>query len=512
MPTELANLTNSLQRHLGLQQAQTFEPRNITADAIARLVGVRADVSNLQKLWSAANEAGPELVHAWDPQHDWDCLIALRRVLDSSLVITRFRSTGVPKTFLPFSPRLINAKGVGNLYRELGRSVVEGLWARPGLSDVRKQITEQVTQWGGQHPLALLLGALCLEKALDREGDTALLATAIEGNSSLKQWMDTVVTQDWKAWVKASTAMSVDEQLETMTSLIGLHLHVALLRRLGDKSLAGHEPIEPFFFTAVEGQEREPIGGSASSACTRAAVNFFSFWRDEVNAALRMVARQAIDKALVENHELKRSVEIADWTAVRMWAGIRIEGGRKSDRATNQFHEEFQTNLEDQEKIGAAPTKDNKLKILVDALVLPFGTPSQKVKDFLRGTGYVAGIVGPQDDHSRKRYLLDERGLSLLARLHAARSPEEVFTDEEDRTSVEAFLDDIFQRYGMVITNERPRVRQRLDTGGPTLRSLELRFPTEEAIRRNRALLDQRLDALRLVRRYSDASAVIRVL
>src|SRR5438445_598726 len=129
MPTELANLTNSLQRHLGLQQAQTFEPRNITADAIARLVGVRADVSNLQKLWSVADEAGRELVHAWDPQHDWDCLIALRRVLDSSLVITRFQSTGVPKTFLPFSPRLINAKGVGTLYRELGRSVVEGLWA-----------------------------------------------------------------------------------------------------------------------------------------------------------------------------------------------------------------------------------------------------------------------------------------------------------------------------------------------------------------------------------------------
>jgi hypothetical protein len=41
VPLELDNLTEALQRHLGLQQAQTADPDNIAADAIARLVGQR---------------------------------------------------------------------------------------------------------------------------------------------------------------------------------------------------------------------------------------------------------------------------------------------------------------------------------------------------------------------------------------------------------------------------------------------------------------------------------------
>jgi hypothetical protein len=152
-------------------------------------------------------------------------------------------------------------------------------------------------------------------------------------------------------------------------------------------------------------------------------------------------------------------------------------------------------------------------RLVVESLARPFSGDSSvvdKVKDFLRGTGRAAGIVGPNDPRSRRRYLLDERGLSLLARLHARRSPEDVRSDEEDKTSVEAFLDDIFDRYGMIITTERSRVREQLAGSGP-LRRLEALFPSEEAARRNRAVLDRRLDALRLVRRFSDASAVIRL-
>jgi hypothetical protein len=113
--------------------------------------------------------------------------------------------------------------------------------------------------------------------------------------------------------------------------------------------------------------------------------------------------------------------------------------------------------------------------------------------------------------HARKRYLLSDGALELFARLHAARPAETIRSDHEEPQSVEALLDDLAQRYGIVITAERERARRAIDalSEGDALRVLRKRLPADAAMRENRAEFERRLDELRLLRRYSDASAVV---
>jgi hypothetical protein len=508
----LDNLTETLQRHLGLQQAQTIDSENIAADAVARLVGERGDLTRLLGIWGPAGEAA-NLVDG-DAGAAKERLSTLRRTLDSVLVINSTKA-GVPKTFRPFSPLLINAHRAGTLYRDMGRSVTEGLWALPGLSDFREQLAERVRGWGRHHPLALLLQPLCKPTKLDPARDDALLASAIKSDAVLRAWAERVVVEDWKVWMKVAARLSVDEQFETMTGLIGLHLHVALLWRLGDTAPLGaageRDRCRPFFFVTVEGHQQE-VSGGASQACLRAAYNFLGFWRERALGSLDVVARRAVDDVAGEDPALRKALKPKSWTEPRVWSTIAIKGGKKTLRATEEFKRTLLARIDEQEALVRKPEEDTVRGLVVEALARPFGGNSSvvdKVKDILRGTGRAAGIVGPNDARSRRRYLLDERGLSLLAYLHADRSDAEIRTDEEDRTSVEAFLDDIFDRYGLVVTTERGRVMDALSDAGETMKKLRPLLPSDEAVRRNRALLDRRLDALRLVRRYSDASAVI---
>jgi hypothetical protein len=514
MPVELDNLTETLQRHLGLQQAQTFDPENITADAIARLTGRRGDLARLIRIWEAPAEAARELVDGGDESQRQEFLSALRRMLDSALVINTYKSSGLPKTFRPFNPLFVSAHRVGNLYRDMGRSVAESLWNRPGLTDVRGVLAQQVQSWALQHPLALLLQPLCEEVPAESARDVAQLAFAIEADDALKRWVDGVVVQDWKAWLKAAARLSVDEQVETMTGLIGLHLHVALLWRLGDTVPLGttgeRDRCPPFFFIAVEGQQHEATG-SAYQACLRSAYNFLGFWRERALRALEVVARQAVDRGAGEDGALRRALRARNWTDPRVWSTIPIQGGRRTARATAEFSRTLKEQLGEHEREERRPEEETLRRLVVESLARPFSGDSSvvdKVKDFLRGTGRAAGIVGPNDARSRRRYLFDERGLSLLAHLHACRLPEEVLSTEEDPASIEAFLDDLFSRYGMVVTTERSGVRDHLARGDSSRKLLSL-LPSDESARRNRVILDRRLDALRLVRRYSDASAVI---
>jgi hypothetical protein len=435
-------------------------------------------------------------------------------MLDSVLVINANKA-GVPKTFRPFSPFLINAQRPSTLYRDMGRSVMEGLWTLPGLSEFREQLAVRVRSWGQHHPLALLLKPLCKKTTLDQPRDDALLVLALRSDTALRNWAERVVVEDWKVWAKAADCLSVDEQLETMTGLIGLHLHVALLWRLGDTASLGttgeRDRCRPFFFVTVEGHQQE-IGGGASQACLRAAYNFLGFWRERAHKSLEVVARQAVDKAATDDTALRKALRSKSWTDPRLWSTIPIRGGKKTARATEEFKLTLISLLEEQEALDRKPEEDTVRRLVAEALARPFGgnsTVVDKVKEVLRSTGRAAGIVGPNDIRSRRRYLLDERGLSLLAHLHACRPQNEIHTDEEDRTSIEAFLDDIFDRYGLVVTTDRGAVVDALSKAGDTIKRLVPLLPSEEAGRRNRALLDRRLDALRLVRRYSDASAVI---
>lgn len=48
---KIENVTEEFQRFLGVQQAQTFSPMDVTADAIARLLERRGNISQLLGLW-----------------------------------------------------------------------------------------------------------------------------------------------------------------------------------------------------------------------------------------------------------------------------------------------------------------------------------------------------------------------------------------------------------------------------------------------------------------------------
>jgi hypothetical protein len=500
-PIVLENITESLQSFLGVQQAQTASPPDITADAVARLLKRRADVSTLKKLWGSSEE-WPNLVEDWQGDSDKAAVVALRKVLDRALVVQRF-SNGSPKTFLPFSPLFISNERVNSLYREFGRSVVEGLWGLPELVPVKQSVTKRAAEWGNHHPLALLLAPLCQSTPIEQSKGPARLAEAVQSDPNLAGWVKETVAQDWRTWLKTSESLSVDEQVETMTALIGLHLHVALLWRLG---ASGVTRLPPAFFIDLV---------SDNALCKHAAYQCFVFWRERVRDALADVSAAAIQRLCADRPDFKQSLFANSWTSASLlgWGSVGIEARGKATKASSTFNEEVKRTLGEKAAAGTAPADGEVLQLLTDALVTAFTGPSsstEKTKVYLRTTGQAAGIVGPREA-PRKRYWLDEAGLSLLARLHVNRAPEEVKTIEEEHASVEAFIDDIGARYGIMITLEREQLRSQLEGLGEGGRPLRRHFPTEQAMSLNRRALERRLEALRLLRRYSDASAVIQI-
>lgn len=78
---------------------------------------------------------------------------------------------------------------------------------------------------------------------------------------------------------------------------------------------------------------------------------------------------------------------------------------------------------------------------------------------------------------------------------------------------MEALIDDVFARYGIIISADRERVRTAIADleGGQALRALRKRFPSEGTMHENGQEFERRLDELRLLRRYSDASTLVRV-
>lgn len=503
MPSaHIENLTESLQRYSGVQQLQTFEPSDVAADSIARLSNTRGDVTRLVRLWDDRESSWRELVEGYAPQHHPAALSALRSVLEASLVI-QWRNDGTPKTFLPFATELITSERVSTVFRDLGRGVVEGLWGRPGFEDIRGKIAARAASWRGRHPLAILLAPLCSKLATDAPTGDANLRAAIASDPMLAQWVDTFVKQDWEAWLILADRMSADEQFESMASLIGLHLHVAAMWRLGAE-MDDAARIRPCFFVEVEGHGQDP-------SCTRAANGSYGFWRERASAALRIVATVAVRDFCTAHENFRASVTASNWDAPRMWCGVPIESRGKRIKATDNFHQEVERRLTEGATLRAAPEPGDVERIVIESLAEAFSGPSSAVvrlKDFYRKTGMAAGLVGPAG-RTRKRYLLDERGIDLLARLHAVRRDADIQTSEEDQKAVGAFVDDLAHRYGIVITTERSFVKDIVQT--PALRLLRVHFPSEKAMRRNAELLDRRLDALRLVRRYSDASSVIQV-
>jgi hypothetical protein len=500
---QIDNLTEALQRHLGLQQAQTFTLEDTVGDAIARVSQRRGDVSALYALWDDTKFR--EHIDGYVAEEHAPALEALRDVLHASLVVQQFRDRR-PRSFLPLAPRFVTSKDVNSIFRDLGRSVVEGLWQRTKSDDLARRVLARVETWSMRHPLALLLGPMCRERNDEGRGaEGPRLADAITADPQLERWVKTTVREDWEAWLRAVDALSVDEEIESMAALIGLHLHTALLWRLRDEQ---HPDLPPCYFVCVPGRD-------VDSSCVRAGYNSYAFWGDRANHALALVAGDAVDRAAAEDPNLKATFGRTTWGEAAPWLLVRGVKG-KSQRSTRAFKETLEESLKRGAQGGKQPADGEIRTAVVAAMIASFSGSSGvigKVKDMLRTTGYAVGLVGPAAAYTRKRYQIDDKALSLLARLHAHRKPDEVRSGVEERHAVDAFLDDLFARYGMIVTRERDCVRETLAgyEGSPALRAVLRHLPGDEPMRRNRALFERRLDELRLVRRYSDASAVLHV-
>lgn len=497
-PSTIQNLPTLAQRLLGIQQAQTVLPENVAADAIARLTESRGDLRRLEKLWSSVDEAGPDLVAAWNPDEHREAVLALRAMIDRGFVTTRERS-GRARALRPLSPRLITRQRPNTVFRAAGLSVVDGLLAGAD-QDMRGRLTERVRSWERRHPLASVLAPLCEPaKLTSAERVPSVLAEMFRTNDELEAWRTKVVLRDWQLWLEATESLSADEQLDSFATLAGLHLHLALTRRLASLTAGG--PI-PALFAAVG-------GGTAHHACRRAATGFLAFWRERVGNALRTVAEGEVDRLAAEDSVLRDALQGDAWTKVALWSSSAV----KFDKSMRSARQRFEQHLEEAlalAKPKGAPAPGQARNLVIDALTETFSGSSSaadKLKSYHRVTGMAGGIVGPTDRGSFKRYLLDDRALELLARLHVHRRPEDVSTTEDEPSTVEAFLDDVFARYGVIVTTERPKVRQSLEK----LQNLQRLLPDPDSVRHNREQFERRLEALRLLRRFSDASAVLHV-
>lgn len=503
MAIEIENLTESLQKHLGLQQAQTVAAENMAADAIARMFGYRGDISRLAQLWT--DEAGDVVAHWASHEKEFGAsLDTLREVLERGFVTRRHKKTGPPSAFLPLAPVMITREKADTVYRQAGMSVVKGLWRDdPALLSA---LRERIQPWGEEHPLARLLVPLCRKIDFTEKGrPTSNLAEAINSDHELAAWIKRSVREDWDAWITASAQLSVDEQLESFVALIGLHLHLALLWRLREPHFIDGQSAPPLTFVSASVHDRLP-------ECDRAGRNVFNWWSDRAHAALRSVASDAVDRIAQQSPVHQGVLSGGDWHSVKAWE-LPISGKAASVR---EAWRSILSGAIDQRLVDPRPMGSGEAReVVVDCLVRVFtrGNSSvvSKIRDVLRATGTAAGIVGPELSHARKRYLLSDGALELFARLHAARPTETIRSDHEEPQSVEALLDDLAQRYGIVITAERERARRAIDalSGGDALRVLRKRLPADDAMRENRAEFERRLDELRLLRRYSDASAVV---
>src|SRR5205085_1933245 len=100
------------------------------------------------------------------------------------------------KSFLPFAPEFVGADRVSTIYRDLGRSVVEGLWGRPCQAELQTRIKNRVNEWRGRHPLGMLLAPLCERREQAQDRTPCHLKAAIESDEGLRGWVEETVTED----------------------------------------------------------------------------------------------------------------------------------------------------------------------------------------------------------------------------------------------------------------------------------------------------------------------------
>lgn len=500
MPPEIDNLTETLQRSLGVQQAQHVSIENVAADAIGHLFQQRGDVSRLAALW---HDGTHDEVDGWASHADEldAALRTLRSAIERGLVTRRRGRIGAPSAFVPLSPMLVTRQDNRTIFRNAGVNVIAGLWRDVPL---KERLKERIAGWERRHPVARVLVPLCPPHTPGPDKTASHLDLAAQRSPPLRTWLETKVLEDWHAWLDATEALSIDEQLEHMVALVGLHLHVAILWRLLPEGTAVKAPV---IFANADRQLRVHDRDRASR-------DVFNWWNDRVHLALRAEAANAIDGLARKDPYYGEKLRQGRWEELSTWSNPTISHSKNASEAWKRTLREM---IEQRVSAGTTPTPQEAHEFLVDVLVRTFSRGSShvvsKMRDYLRSTGTAAGIIGPEALLHRKRYRLGDRALELLVRLHVARPERLIATRREESQSIDAFLDDVFDRYGLLVSAEGETARQALHAmqEDPTWRVLRKRLPSDEAMRVNRADLEQRLEELRLVRRYSDASAVVRV-
>lgn len=491
MPT-FGNLTTLTQKRLGVQQAQTITAETLASDAIARLHQRRGDVRKLVELYLRP-EANLQGAAAGVPGAP-----ARVRALVNGMTTVRSRQ-GWPHSFLPYTPELVTDREVNRIFRDMGTTVVDALWGG-AQSDLSASIREVTSGWA-RHPLARVFAGLCDPRPIPapRAGTEArsYLRERLEEpeGSSLADWARGTVGEDWGAWVAASGGMSIDEQLQTFSILIGLHLHVSLQWSIAP---IGGRPLS--FCVTPDA----PPGPLVSASC-----NVYQWWQGRTLAVLQAVALEQVDAIAASNRDLDGALDANDAALLNRWREVKIESARQqtADRFQQRYQQELTRRADAAQARQVQLSRDDAKDIVRDALLHPFAPSAEKFRDYLRQTGRAAAYVGPDARFSRKRYQIDARLLGLLARLHTCRTEQQVRTQEEERHSMEGFMDDIFDRYGILVARGREPAEVALST--PAMQPLLRFLPNEASTEANRHAVEHCLDGLRLLRRYSDASAVL---
>jgi hypothetical protein len=511
MEPKISNLTTLFQSKLGVQQAQSIPSSLLTSDVMAVLHEKRGSFGKtgaefpLTKMWINPEEAIDFDSGHFDLETKKAAIGAFRAILDS-MVVSRSKSSkkipeSRPRSFKCFAPEFVTDHEANQLFRDVGQTAVAGLWGGKE-TDLAQKIKKITDDWA-EHHIAKLFTPLLTSTAVKSVPASTVALFNLRNNPEHhlnKQGWFKIIEEDWTAWADEARYYSIDEQMETFQVLLGLHLHLTMLRII---SPSGTTPA----FLCVANDSRQ---------LSRASRVMYVLWYKRLESVFREVAAEEVERLSAESNDLRDDLEFS--TTLVRWKAVPHEereyGKRQGEdrlprqRFFKQQIERRMTALGDQ--FGAGIEKAAKKRVLVESLYEAYNhsrqsAPTMKAQTLMRDLGRAASLF--PDDARRKQYLIDESLLALLAGLSLKRASE---VGRKELSTLE-FYEEIAQRYGILVSNETALMNKVVlnapdfirNSGAFTnLSSRELASNREEA--------DRMLESRGMIRRYSDSSTVVR--
>ena len=471
---KLPSLTLSAQKKLGIQQAQSINSIGLMSDIVLQLVGIRGSQAELGTLFKNPGDylEGPgkddERVHE-----------SVRALLNSLAIPSRFG--GTPEVYRPFHSALVNSSAASKNFRGIGSTVVGGLLGGRA-SDVAKKVGEVLANWE-HHQVASIFRPFCTAETEPSPEDKSFLREIRNtGGTHVSNWIEKYCAQDWDVWTSVAKGLSIEEQMDSMAMLAGLHLHRLLQIQLEDSLNAGILCFDPDIVN------------------TAPSTSIYAYYRHRVPVFLRRVAEGEVDRISQQHPELA-SYEL-EVTRNRWCAQVFFES--RSKKESENFRGKFETTL-NREVATWMSSRGNTVPItreaakfaIINAYISTTKNLDKKIVSYFRDTGTIADIVGPATAR-HKRHLMTPKLLSLLASLHVSRSTTQIETQESEHRSLPAFFDDLRVRYGILISRSQLR---------PSGLGWESRVPP--SLDDNAALVSNALERMGQLRRYSDHSAIL---